>query len=32
MMIKLLGLVLAFVAYNDEHDHRKWQRTQGEPK
>lgn len=31
-MIKILGLLLAFVAYQDESKHREWQRTQGEPK
>lgn len=28
MMVKWLSLVLAFVAFNDERNHRMWQRNQ----
>lgn len=29
-MVQWIGLLLAFVAYNDEKKHREWQRKQGE--
>lgn len=29
-MIRLLTLILSFIAYNDEKQHREWQRTKGE--
>lgn len=29
-MVQWIGLLLAFVAYNDEKKYREWQRKQGE--
>lgn len=29
-MVQWIGLLLAIVAYNDEKNHREWQRKQGE--